>query len=414
MSLALAVLQPLGHYAWPRYHNNTDLYAEWNKISSSCSALTLKKETLTADGWPLMTASFGHPKLATKKANIMFIFGVHGREYLAAEIGLALMKTLCENNARTQNLLAKANFKFFPLMNPSGRAGNLPEKKIHGEHDEDCVLRRTNSRGVDINRNFDEHWDSVEGNSAYPGPVDYRGPHPESEIETKTLIKVGTDFKPDLYIDVHTGAFTALTPYSCNTTDLPTADMDRLMGLVHHAQSGGGHDSFSMAPESGQGSKLLYVATGSTMDFFYNTLRTPYAYTWETFDANVHAMQHSAARGATALDSLSKAPQWVPDMPQMREYVDAHKKRLLARGPLPPMTGTAPAPAHTVSALQPEVLASGVREMGGDVVPPQLMEDSCFSFYNPNTPETLEHYVNSWLEQIMKASEYVAENPPSR
>lgn len=415
MVLALALSPVLSHYPWPRYHNNTELYAEWSQISKHCSALSLKKEATTADGWPLMTASYGHPKPGgTKKVNLMFVFGIHGREYLGAEIGLALMKTLCENDARAKKLLAGANFKFFPLMNPSGRAGNLPEKKITGEHDEDCVLRRTNSRGVDLNRNFDEEWDSVEGNSAYPGPVDYRGPRPESEIETKTLIKVGKEFMPDLYIDIHTGAFTQLMPYSCNTTDLPESDMDRLSALVQHAQSGGGHDSFTVQPESGQGSKLLYVATGSTMDFFYNTLRTPYAYTWETYDASIHAAQRAAARGATALDSLSEAPQWVPDMPQMREYVEARKKRLLARGPLPPMNGAAPTPAHTVSALQPEALAADVRQAEGDVAAVQLMMDSCFAFYNPHTADSLEHYVNSWLEQILKASEYVIENHPSR
>ena len=418
MVLALA-LSPLSHYTWPRYHNNTELYAEWNSISQHCSALTLTKEAKTADGWPLITANFGNPKASDDKVNIMFIFGVHGREYLASEIGLALLKTLCEDDRRTRSLLAKANFKFFPLMNPSGRAGNLPEKRISGKHDEDCVLRRTNSNGVDINRNFDEHWDAAEGNSAYRGPVDYRGPHAASEIETKTLMKAGAAFRPDLYIDVHTGAFTALTPYSCNTTDLPAADMARLMGLVRHAQAG---SKFSVPPESGQGSKLLYVATGSTMDFFYNTLRTPYAYTWETYDAGVMASQQRAAaatRGATALDSFPEAPQWTPDMPQMRAYVDARKKRLLARGPLPPMTpGAAPAPAHAVSTLQPEALASssvrGVAVATGDVVPPQLMEDSCFSFYNPHTADSLEHYVNAWLEQLMKASEYVADNAPTR
>ena len=42
-------------------------------------------------------------------------------------------------------------------------------------------------------------------------------------------------------------------------------------------------------------------------------------------------------------------------------------------------------------------------------------DDSCFAFYNPIQQRELEHYVNSWLENLVKASEYVVQNPrPNR
>ena len=49
------------------------------------------------------------------------------------------------------------------------------------------------------------------------------------------------------------------------------------------------------------------------------------------------------------------------------------------------------------------------------VLPDQLCDDSCFAFYNPIQQRELEHYVNSWLENLVKASEYVVQNPrPNR
>lgn len=192
------------HYAWPAYHNNSQLYAEWEALATgSCSdRVKLATEDTTVDGWDLKTASFG-----TGKTKVMYVFGIHGREYLGAEVGLALMRRLCEkDDPRITKLLSDATFKLFPLMNPSGRAGNLPEKKISGEHDEECVLRRTNANQVDLNRNFDVHWGDGEST---PGAVDYRGTAPQTEVETTLLAKAGHEFQPDLYVDVHTGACTA-------------------------------------------------------------------------------------------------------------------------------------------------------------------------------------------------------------
>merc|ERR1711865_906587 len=45
------------------------------------------------------------------------------------------------------------------------------------------------------------------------------------------------------------------------------------------------------------------------------------------------------------------------------------------------------------------------------ILPDQLCADSCFAFYNPTSQPELEHYVNSWLENLVAASEHVVANP---
>jgi hypothetical protein len=267
---------------------------------------------------------------------------------------------------------------------------------------------------VDLNRNFKEAWDALDGNSDTLGAVDYRGPSAESEIETKALIKAGTEFKPMLYVDVHTGAFTQLTPYSCNMTKLNDVTYNRHEGLVEHVQRSQTEPFVHAKPTHGQGSLLLYVATGTTMDFFYNTLGTPYAYTWETFDASVSPFQFNG-RTAAGEVMLDAEESWVPDMPQMRAYVERTRaERLNARRNVTLADESRRQPAGAVNALQPDgiwgegVVSSQLPLAGRNEI---LKQDSCFKFYNPNYSDELEMYVNSWLEYLLKASEYVVENP---
>ena len=404
-SLGLGVEASHETYSWPAYHSNTELYAEWQTLadSSYCKhKMNLVKEDETVDGWPLKTATFG-----TGSTKVMYVFGIHGREYLGAEVGLALMKRLCneEGDSRIDALLNKVTFKMFPLMNPSGRAGNLPEKKISSNHGEECVLRRTNANGIDLNRNFNVHFS--EGDSM-PGAVDWRGENPQSEVESKLLAKIGASFKPDLYIDVHTGAFATLTPYSYTTEDIPKDDMTALMNLLV-AVKGSKSFTFTSLPDAGQGSQLLYVAMGTTMDYFYEELGTPYAYTWETYDQERVAVAHRSrgeVQQGVALDAASSRPAWVPDMPQMRAYKQRQQMRLanstVAARPMPARA------VADVAAMQP---ALGGSACSPGILPDQLCADSCFAFYNPISSTDLEHYVNSWLENLVAASEYVVANP---
>jgi hypothetical protein len=397
-------------FAWPAYHSNTELYAEWQKLadSSYCKdKMNLVNEDESVDGWKLKTATFG-----TGDTKVMYVFGIHGREYLGAEVGLALMKRLCneEGDSRIDELLKKATFKMFPLMNPSGRAGNLPEKKISSNHGEECVLRRTNANGIDLNRNFNVHFS--DGDSM-PGAVDWRGEKSMSQVESKLLAKIGASFKPDLYIDVHTGAFATLTPLSYTTQDIPKDDMSALMNLLVAVKGSKGF-TFTSLPDAGQGSQLLYVAMGTTMDYFYEVLGTPYAYTWETYDqervASLNNLMSHRSRGemqqGVALDAASSRPSWVPDMPQMRAYKQRQQMRLGnstgATRPLPPRA------VADVAAMQPTI---GGSMCSPGILPDQLCADSCFAFYNPISQPELEHYVNSWLENLVAASEYVVAHP---
>ena len=66
---------------------------------------------------------------------------------------------------------------------------------------------RKNSRGVDLNRNFDADWELIDysyglSSADYKSPT-YRGPYPNSEPETKALIKFVEAVKPKAVFSYH-------------------------------------------------------------------------------------------------------------------------------------------------------------------------------------------------------------------
>ena len=66
---------------------------------------------------------------------------------------------------------------------------------------------RKNSRGVDLNRNFDADWERVDFSyglaSDDPKSPTYRGPHPDSEPEVRAVIKLMEAVKPKAVFSYH-------------------------------------------------------------------------------------------------------------------------------------------------------------------------------------------------------------------
>lgn len=119
---------------------------------------------------------------------------IHAREHITAYI----TAQMALYNARYHIL---RNACFIPLVNPDGvelsirGLDSVPDEyranllKINGNSD-DFSYWKANARGVDLNLNFNADWGKGKGNLTYPAPQGYIGEYPESEPESKTLIKV--------------------------------------------------------------------------------------------------------------------------------------------------------------------------------------------------------------------------------
>jgi hypothetical protein len=121
-------------------------------------------------------------------ARIFLIGGIHGDELTSVSIVFRWMELLTEANARGYH------WRIVPLANPDGLLAQ--------------PARRTNGRGVDLNRNFSTpdwshdalvYWQKRTGND----PRRYPGQTATSEPETRWLETEIENFKPDVIISIH-------------------------------------------------------------------------------------------------------------------------------------------------------------------------------------------------------------------
>lgn len=93
---------------------------------------------------------------------------------------------------------------FIPSLNPDGKQ----------------LGRRTNSNGVDINRNFPtKNWELTKKDNYFGGES------PASEIETKFLINVIEEYKPKLILTLH-------TPYKIVNYDGPAKEVSEKISEI--------------------------------------------------------------------------------------------------------------------------------------------------------------------------------------
>ena len=93
---------------------------------------------------------------------------------------------------------------FIPCLNPDGMA----------------IDTRTNSNGVDLNRNFPtKNWELTERNNSFGGEIS------ASEIETKFLIDVINEYKPVAVLTLH-------APFKVVNYDGPAKDIAEKIGQI--------------------------------------------------------------------------------------------------------------------------------------------------------------------------------------
>ena len=125
--------------------------------------------------------------------NILVIGVFHGDE----PQGKFLIDEYLKINPNSQLL-------FIPCLNPDGMA----------------VDTRTNSNGVDLNRNFPtKNWELTERNEFFGGT------EPASEIETKFLIDIINEYKPVAVLTLH-------APFKVVNYDGPAKDIAEKIGQI--------------------------------------------------------------------------------------------------------------------------------------------------------------------------------------
>ena len=185
-------------------YNTTDsIHASVDALATTCSSFLSHVDDVSRFGTnETRVVRLSSAAAATNKTTVLITFGIHGREYIASEVALALLHRLCDGSDRSAHVLDATEFIVIPVANVAGR------KKVEaGDSSITCASLRKNENNVDLNRNFD--WDWAAGDAS-KSAEDYRGRAPNSEPETQLIDALAARFRPSMYIDVHSGDTTMM------------------------------------------------------------------------------------------------------------------------------------------------------------------------------------------------------------
>jgi len=172
------------------------------------------------------------------------------------------------NEPRIKNLVDRVDWYIVPVLNPDGyvytwTADRLWRKTRSPNQGSTCV-------GTDPNRNWDFQW-ATGGSSSNPCTETFHGRSAFSEREMQTFSAFGNAI-PNLrvYIDYH--AFSQLYMRPWGYTTAAPAD-ESSMAAMGNACASAISNRHRMTYRSGRIAVIIYVASGSSADWFYGRKR---------------------------------------------------------------------------------------------------------------------------------------------
>ncbi|MEF8835299.1 MAG: M14 family zinc carboxypeptidase [Candidatus Thermoplasmatota archaeon] len=218
-----------------------------------------------------------------EKPTILIDATIHAREWSTPQVAAYFTWRLLDeyDTNETINWIVN-NRRIFvvPVVNPDGYIhdgnGTLEEREYWRKNRNDSTP--TDAVGVDLNRNWDIHWEEGDDNASNET---YHGEAPFSEPETYHLKEFMIENDIDSYQNLHSHWGTLLIP-STNMTD-PTPHDDWYRGTAEHMTS-----LTTMLGEDEQYSygqpheEIGYSASGAADNWVYNEIGAQ-AYTYEIY-----------------------------------------------------------------------------------------------------------------------------------
>ncbi|HOP22497.1 MAG TPA: M14 family zinc carboxypeptidase [Gammaproteobacteria bacterium] len=208
--------------------------------------------------------------------------GIHAREYTNSELATRFAEWLLSSYGEDADATWLVDYNEVHLMlhaNPDGRkkaeTGLSWRKNTNNNH---CP--NTNSRGIDLNRNFNFEWGCCGGSSTSACEQTYRGPiatsEPESEAIQLYMDALYTDYREDdlasvapdttegIYLDIHSYGELILSSWGFSTAIPPNGS-----GILSLARKFAYFNNY--APQLGS----TGIVDGSTKDYAYGRFGVP-------------------------------------------------------------------------------------------------------------------------------------------
>lgn len=258
--------------------------AEWLDVGDSW-----EKTQNPSNGYDLMVLKLTNQAIPGDKPKLFATTAIHAREYTTAELATRFAEYLLAQYGRNADVTWLFDYHEIHLMlqaNPDGRkqaeAGLSWRKNTNTAY----CSPTSNSRGADLNRNFEFRWGCCNGSSPSECDFTYRGPSPASEPETQAVQNYLRQLYPDLradpldspapitttgiYLDIH--SYSELVLWSWGFTSDVAPNGPALQTLGRRLAYFNGYE-----PDQAIG---LYPTDGTTDDFGYGALGVP-SFTYE-------------------------------------------------------------------------------------------------------------------------------------
>lgn len=198
-----------------------------------------------------------------KPGTLFMTGGVHARELAPVELVMKLAHYLLSEygkNPTVTELLDTRKIILMPMVNVDGRhrvqAGSMWHRK------------NTHGPGVDLNRNYNNHWNyeglnvpsSWKRGLTTPSSQIYSGTGPASEPETQAVQNIFKQNKVNVFMDVHAYGEMMIWPLGYSKKDIPEAPLYRKVW----------GDTFKpLGFRGGTSAQILYPTTATGRDYGY-------------------------------------------------------------------------------------------------------------------------------------------------
>ncbi|HEY9842943.1 MAG: M14 family zinc carboxypeptidase [Candidatus Sericytochromatia bacterium] len=200
------------------------------------------------------------------KQVVLMTGGVHARELAPVEILMKLLDLLSSGygkDPRITQLLNTRELVIMPMVNVDGR--------VKVEQGAAWQRKNTHGSGIDLNRNFDNHWNyaglnvpaSWKSGLMDPNSEIFSGSGPASEPETQIVQAMMQKLKPVVFVDMHSYGELMLWPLGYSSADIPQTPAYRELFQK------------TMGPlgfQGGNSPQILYPTTSTTRDYAYERL----------------------------------------------------------------------------------------------------------------------------------------------
>lgn len=363
---------------FPFYHSTDDIRSELQRLAKNCTGMSLQSIS-GGEGDAQRTidvVTLRKPGASPTNKNFL-LFGEHSRELISPESGLHLVKSLCGETSlaqQAQKALEDSEFQIVVNGNPGSR------RKVEGG---DFCLR-TNPNGVDLNRNWDEHWKSeavLDSTNTNPGKA------PFSEFETQTFKSLVQAYRPTTFLTIHSGTKGMYMPWAYDMEHLANRNQPEMMNILTTLDT-----KHCQCPFGAAGKEVGYSCPGTCLDWVYERLQTQYAFAFEIYvgygqdEALKQRWQAKMANSPAMLGSASFLQEH-----SKTHLADEHFKELFAQYPssFVQVRSADEAEAKNFAGMSPQ---------------------ECFSLFNPDDEDELHGVVDNWSRVYLEMAAMVASN----